>query len=724
MPVAIEATTNRLPCNASSRVGVLDMISGEQVQIFKGVPAWFQCALFNGVPSAATYVTDITNINKIDFYVRAGGPNGTILVHEEIDDSDVAVSLYTSWANGSSQQFTFELSETDTNQTLPSDGTLQIYFNVIVTTDDAEYVAAFGYGQLVDAGLTNLGPPVSTPFIGVYTDANGLIQNSALNFTGVTVTGLNYISELDGDLVALAALTGKNTIYYRSDTDTWSPVVIGANLNFIFGTLSATGGGGGGGGGDVYLANENVFVATQTIDTGANGSSLVEGLILRNNTITSVISPNENSPAVVFEAHGYQSLFDSDIMFEMTEEFHVLPDESPPVARFSWKFSENEGAYVEKSYIGSDGSIFGHGYIKTETGFLAVDGSGNAGGLNSVDLYWTTNRARIANQTTTNPLQFLSYNTTSPAWDFYSNGVTLPTGDLIRVMCNSGGATANFFNCGTTTDATATIVSVFKVDKSGNVIAGTYNKVAITAPATGSTITIADGKTFAVDNSIEFSGTDNRKYTFPATNATIAAVNLANTFTQHNTFEGVTATGATGTGNMVFSNAPGFSGVTTFTGTVVEYPIAVANTTITASQGIAAFQATALANGSSVFFVLGRTITAGNCSTFSFTPNATITSNRWSVGFYAVNDVFNVFQSGGASLGLPGTLIDPGAGCMVLTNNFGLGVTAFAASLAKGICIANGTAPSGNIVGVSIWAEGGALKARGALGNVVTLCAA
>lgn len=49
---------------------------------------------------------------------------------------------------------------------------------------------------------------------------------------------------LDGDLTALAALTGTNTIYYRSAADVWTAVVIGANLTFTGGTLAASGGGG------------------------------------------------------------------------------------------------------------------------------------------------------------------------------------------------------------------------------------------------------------------------------------------------------------------------------------------------------------------------------------------------------------------------------------------------------------------------------------------------
>jgi hypothetical protein len=43
---------------------------------------------------------------------------------------------------------------------------------------------------------------------------------------------------LEGDLTALAALTGTNTIYYRSAADTWTAVTIGANLTFTGGTLN------------------------------------------------------------------------------------------------------------------------------------------------------------------------------------------------------------------------------------------------------------------------------------------------------------------------------------------------------------------------------------------------------------------------------------------------------------------------------------------------------
>jgi hypothetical protein len=51
--------------------------------------------------------------------------------------------------------------------------------------------------------------------------------------------------------------------------------------------------------------------------------------------------------------------------------------------------------------------------------------------------------------------------------------------------------------------------------------ATTVNKVALTAPATGSTLTIADGKTLTVSNSITLAGTDSTTMTLPPASASL-----------------------------------------------------------------------------------------------------------------------------------------------------------------------------------------------------------
>jgi hypothetical protein len=63
-----------------------------------------------------------------------------------------------------------------------------------------------------------------------------------------------------------------------------------------------------------------------------------------------------------------------------------------------------------------------------------------------------------------------------------------------------------------------------------------YNRVEITTPTTGSTLTILDTMTVTFDKSLEFDGTSGTKMTFPSTNATIARTDAAQTFTGVQTF--------------------------------------------------------------------------------------------------------------------------------------------------------------------------------------------
>lgn len=79
----------------------------------------------------------------------------------------------------------------------------------------------------------------------------------------------------DADLDALAALTGTNTIYYRSAADTWSAVTISANLGFSAGTLGSALGSaavkntGTSGNSVPLLDGANTFSAAQTVNLNA-----------------------------------------------------------------------------------------------------------------------------------------------------------------------------------------------------------------------------------------------------------------------------------------------------------------------------------------------------------------------------------------------------------------------------------------------------------------------
>ena len=65
----------------------------------------------------------------------------------------------------------------------------------------------------------------------------------------------------------------------------------------------------------------------------------------------------------------------------------------------------------------------------------------------------------------------------------------------------------------------------------GVATATSVNKVALTAPATSATLTIADGKTLTASNSLTLAGTDATTMTFPASSATVAGLSILETFT-------------------------------------------------------------------------------------------------------------------------------------------------------------------------------------------------
>lgn len=72
--------------------------------------------------------------------------------------------------------------------------------------------------------------------------------------------------------------------------------------------------------------------------------------------------------------------------------------------------------------------------------------------------------------------------------------------------------------------------------------ATTINKITITQPATGSTLTLIDGKTLKIDNTIELAGTDSAVYTFPSATSTLASIGLTNTFTGRQNSTGAAST--------------------------------------------------------------------------------------------------------------------------------------------------------------------------------------
>lgn len=112
----------------------------------------------------------------------------------------------------------------------------------------------------------------------------------------------------------------------------------------------------------------------------------------------------------------------------------------------------------------------------------------------------------------------------------------------------------------------------------GVATATSINKVAFTSPATGATLTIADGKTLTANHSLTLAGTDSTTMTFPSTSASIARTDAAQTFTGNQTITGAII------GNVQSLSGAGAVDVTSFstafTSTTTGNALTLANGTV------------------------------------------------------------------------------------------------------------------------------------------------
>lgn len=178
----------------------------------------------------------------------------------------------------------------------------------------------------------------------------------------------------------------------------------------------------------------------------------------------------------------------------------------------------------------------------------------------------------------------------------------------------------------------------------GAALATTINKVTITAPATGSTITVADGKTLTASNTLTFTGTDASSVAFGAGGTVLYTSNLGTnvaTFLATPTSANLASalTDETGSGAAVFGTSPAIT--TSLTTPSASFDLL--NTTATtvnfaggASTALnignassnATFAGNVIVNGD--FTVQGNTTTLNtttlNVEDFNITMGVTLTS--------------------------------------------------------------------------------------------------
>lgn len=212
-------------------------------------------------------------------------------------------------------------------------------------------------------------------------------------------------------------------------------------------------------------------------------------------------------------------------------------------------------------------------------------------------------------------------------------GTVTTNANLTGVITSSGNATSIASQTGTGTkfvvDNTPTLITPVL----GVATATSINKMAITAPATSSTLAVADGKTFTVSNTITLTGTDTvsanvsnlkvRTIGFSAAGTlatgqqgTYVVFPVAGTITGWNIVaDAGTATVrvwkiATGTAAPTVSNNINTSGVALATGTAIHSStVTDFTTTSVAANDIFAFELTAVATATKLLFELEITVT-------------------------------------------------------------------------------------------------------------------
>lgn len=258
--------------------------------------------------------------------------------------------------------------------------------------------------------------------------------------------------------------------------------------------------------------------------------------------------------------------------------------------------------------------------LVTPTGIVKGDvGLGNVDNTSDTTKWAAT--ATLTNKT---------YDTAGAGNSFSINGVAATantgTGAIAR-------AAAPTFTTPVLGAATATTVN-------GNTLTtGTY------------TLTGTAAKTLTFNNSLTLAGTDSTTMTFPTTSATVARTDAANTFTGHQTIEGVTSTGATGTGKFVFDTSPtlvtpvlGAATATTINGAALDNLAWTTYTpTVTASSGT---PTTVSATGR--YKIIGKTIVVQASATVTSVGTA-INAMKISLPFASnnlANYVGSCYESG------------------------------------------------------------------------------
>ncbi len=210
----------------------------------------------------------------------------------------------------------------------------------------------------------------------------------------------------------------------------------------------------------------------------------------------------------------------------------------------------------------------------TVTGILKGNGTAiSAGTASDVDSILPTQ--------TGNNGKFLTTNGTVSSWGTPagSGGITIGTttitsGTTTRILYDNAGVVGEYTLTGTGTVVVMANTPTLITPVLGVATATSINKVAITAPATSATLTIADGKTLTVSNTLTFTGTDTSSVAFGGGGTVLYTTSVIPLTVGTSTITGGTTT------RILYDNA-GVLGEYTLTGSGTVVVMATAPTFVT-----------------------------------------------------------------------------------------------------------------------------------------------
>lgn len=378
---------------------------------------------------------------------------------------------------------------------------------------------------------------------------------------------------------SLATLTS-HALYAGNGTTAPSAIAVPAADSLLYGTtavdpsfkaLPTTGTNGCSGSGDALQWNNSTHVFACLTGIGAGGSGTVNAATQyafpyysaagSATTLSGVAAPTANG----FYTVGYNVT--GGVALAPTAVLSGVPTNAQVGTTYTVLYSDRN-SYLSFSNAGAVTVTLpqaGSTGFTSNFAFVACDI-----GVGTATIQPTTSTISYSTGTSYSSAQTSMALTTGQCAFIYSDNT-----NYFAFQIKGGGAGSGTVNSGTAGHAAYYATSTTAVSDS---------KVTLTIPATGSTLTILDGKTLTANNSITLAGTDSTTMTFPTTSATIARTDAANTFTGHQTIEGVTSTGAIGTGKFVFDTSPtlvtpvlGVASATTLTTTgttagFVDYP--------------------------------------------------------------------------------------------------------------------------------------------------------